>query len=333
MLKRNLKVLLLTHTDLDGIGCDIIVKLAYGVSNVETHYCDYTNINEKALEGLRRHDNYDLIIISDISVSLEVAEQLNFIKDKVIILDHHDTALPLNKFDFGAVSLTLNNHETCGTELVFNYLMELLEQHQLYRWDRLESLYNFVESVRRYDTWEWKTKYLYDPTPVKLDNLLKILDIEDFVSSMFEKFEQRQDFITKTDELLLDVEEKRKNRFFEKKHQTLKTKHFWGYNVGIIFTDDYVSELANYVFEKEPTIDIMILIVDGKVSYRTSKKGIDVSKIAQLYGGGGRTQTSGSEISVDVINRFFNDIFKHEDLHPELKWQESYFKNKKDDCD
>ena len=37
---------LFTHTDLDGIGCAILAKLAFG-EEVDIEYCDYDNINEK----------------------------------------------------------------------------------------------------------------------------------------------------------------------------------------------------------------------------------------------------------------------------------------------
>ena len=38
-------VKLFTHTDLDGIGCAILAKLAFG-DNVNIEYCNYDNINE-----------------------------------------------------------------------------------------------------------------------------------------------------------------------------------------------------------------------------------------------------------------------------------------------
>jgi len=40
-----MNVKLFTHTDLDGIGCAIVAKLAFPDVNIE--YCDYDNVNEK----------------------------------------------------------------------------------------------------------------------------------------------------------------------------------------------------------------------------------------------------------------------------------------------
>ena len=43
-------VRLFSHSDLDGIGCGILAKLAFGKDNVEISYCDYDNIDSTVKE-------------------------------------------------------------------------------------------------------------------------------------------------------------------------------------------------------------------------------------------------------------------------------------------
>ena len=41
-----MKIKLFTHTDLDGVGCAILAKLAF--ENVDIEYCNYDDINQKS---------------------------------------------------------------------------------------------------------------------------------------------------------------------------------------------------------------------------------------------------------------------------------------------
>ena len=47
---------LFTHTDLDGVGCAILAKLAFG-EEVDISYCNYDDINENVMNYLNHNDN------------------------------------------------------------------------------------------------------------------------------------------------------------------------------------------------------------------------------------------------------------------------------------
>lgn len=92
-------VRLFSHSDLDGIGCGILAQLAFGKDNVEISYCDYDNIDSTVKEYLgTEQDDTIPIYITDIRVNEETAELLNK-RGNVQLLDHHPTALGLNKYD------------------------------------------------------------------------------------------------------------------------------------------------------------------------------------------------------------------------------------------
>ena len=88
---------LFTHTDLDGVGCAILAKLAFG-EEVDISYCNYDDINENVMNYLNHNDDsLSYIYITDIRVNEEVAELLDK-RGGVVLLDHHPTALELNKY-------------------------------------------------------------------------------------------------------------------------------------------------------------------------------------------------------------------------------------------
>ena len=58
---------LITHTDLDGIGCAILAKIAFR-DNVEIEYCNNPDGATEALNKLKAY-LYDSIIVTDISFS------------------------------------------------------------------------------------------------------------------------------------------------------------------------------------------------------------------------------------------------------------------------
>lgn len=116
-------VKLFSHTDLDGIGCGILAQLAFGKDNVEISYCDYDNIDSTVKEYLEtEQDDTIPIYITDIRVNEETAELLNK-RGNVKLLDHHPTALGLNKYDWCDVVIEDSKGiKTSGTMLFYHWL-------------------------------------------------------------------------------------------------------------------------------------------------------------------------------------------------------------------
>ena len=86
---------LFTHTDLDGVSCEILGRIAFR-EDINVTRCNYGDIDNKVEEFLNNVEEYNKLFITDISVSKKIADKLNSISDKVILLDHHKTALWLN---------------------------------------------------------------------------------------------------------------------------------------------------------------------------------------------------------------------------------------------
>ncbi|MDI0267862.1 DHHA1 domain-containing protein [Clostridioides difficile] len=292
---------LITHNDLDGVGCYIIANYILH-EQIEVNYCNYKNVNDVVLDTLEKHDKYEKVFITDISVNKEVAKKLDKIKDKIQLLDHHPTALFLNNYDWANVEIECSKSKTCGTQMLFDYLKR--DYNNLSE----STLKCFIELVRRYDTWEWKDKY-NDLDAKHLNDLMYIIGIEDFIIDMLTKIDKNTDLFDKLSLKLLEIKQKEIDRYVDEKDKTIMVKEILGYNAGIVFAENHISELGNRLSELHPELDFIIIINREIISYRTIKDNINLSKIAKIFGGGGHPKTSGSQIDECCIDNYIKNIF------------------------
>ena len=74
-----------THTDLDGVGCSILLQLAYmKYADIDVEYCGYGDIDRKVkkyiVEG--EYNNYNITYITDISINKENASLINTLEEQ-----------------------------------------------------------------------------------------------------------------------------------------------------------------------------------------------------------------------------------------------------------
>lgn len=224
-----MRVKLFTHQDLDGIGCAVIANYAYGAENVDIVYCNYEDVNEKVTSFLFGNDyfKYDKIFITDISVTREVAEQIQMsLKQEEIIdvtlLDHHKSALFLNEFDWCNVKIENDTGLCCGTSLFFDYLVtiDVIDFFSITG----NHLYYFTEIVRKYDTWEWKKIY-NDEIPKMYESLFRIMGKEEFIPTMISRIldEDTVFALTELDKTLLRYKQKEIDSYIWSKKRDRKS--------------------------------------------------------------------------------------------------------------
>ena len=299
---------LFTHTDLDGVSCEILGRIAFG-EDVDVVRCGYGNIDDKVEEFINSDEEYDKLFITDISVKKELADALNNISDKVILLDHHKTALWLNEYPFALVQVEDESvGKMCGAYLFYEYLKKNHEEFN----DTL-ALKLFVKYVRMYDTWEWKEKY-DNIIPKRLNDLMYMDGSNEFIDKMIYRLGNNLAIFDDTDLMKLQIEQTYINSYIAQKNETLiiNDSLFPGLIVGIVFADKYISELGNKLCELHPELDFVVLINMSTltVSYRTVKDNLDLSDIAKGFGGGGHPKASGSRFDASIVNDMLNNIFK-----------------------
>ena len=299
---------LFTHTDLDGVSCEILGRIAFG-EDIDVVRCGYGNIDDKVEEFINSDEEYDKLFITDISVKKELADALNNVSDKVILLDHHKTALWLNEYPFALVQVEDESvGKMCGAYLFYEYLKKNHEEFN----DTL-ALKLFVKYVRMYDTWEWKEKY-DNIIPKRLNDLMYMDSPNEFIDKMIYRLGNNLAIFDDTDLMKLQIEQTYINSYIAQKNETLIVNDslFPEHIVGIVFADKYISELGNKLCELHPELDFAVLINMSTltVSYRTVKDDLDLSVIAKGFGGGGHPKASGSRFDASIVNDMLNNIFK-----------------------
>lgn len=297
---------LITHNDLDGIGCEVVFKLLYGdkVDVFSVGNNEVNNIVGQSLEELR-FGIYEQLFITDLSVNEELAEIINKEGLKVQLLDHHPSATHLNKYSFANVMTHLSDgFKNSGTHLSFTYLLDKLINKGLCN----ESLENFVELVRQYDTWEWKEIFKNEEAK-QLSDLLYILGREKFVNDMLYRIKDNEELFSETDKLILEIKQKEIDNYINIKEKELIIKDFKLYKIGMVMADSYTSELGNILCERHEELDFVAIIKKETVSLRTVKDDVNLTDIAKQFGGGGHPKASGFPLGKDKLDKFICELF------------------------
>ncbi|OME55512.1 hypothetical protein BSK59_13630 [Paenibacillus odorifer] len=312
------KIKLFTHTDLDGIGCAIIAKLSF--AEVDVEYCNYNEIDQKVNDftASMQFTGYDKVFITDISVSKHVAELIDYSLsekkeyfNRYQLIDHHATAKWLNDYHWASVDDTeLSSYpgeefmKSSGTSLFYNYLWE----HEI---ANMSYVLEFIEKVRRYDTWDWQNKY-NDIHSKQLNDLLYIIGRDKFVQRFVDNPSIK---FSEGEKLLLEVEQMKIDKYIETKSKQMFTHDFGieGHEVGIVYAEQYQSQLGNYLALNNKDLDYIIMIDVGNetVSYRGIHDYIDLGKIAKQFGGGGHPKAAGSQTLPDIKTLLWQDFVIH----------------------
>ncbi len=310
---------LLTHNDLDAIGCIVLAQLVFGKDNVNYVMCNHDEVNMNYSDYLKTEDykNYDYCFITDIAVCDKLVERTNETFDVpnkyVHITDHHISCMELNKEDWiDVVVADENDIKQCGTSLFYK---------QLLGYDNLDAsaietpaVREFVEKIRRYDVWDWAV--LDDVTSKQLNDLVGIIGENNFIEYWFNKlsdpkaiFEYEPIHIS-----LLKMQQDKINDYIDKCEADMVEREIQGYKAGVVFAYKYQSELGNALAVRHPELDFIAMInVGGGVSLRTNKDNVNVSEIAAAFGGGGHAKASGMRVPEEVRDTVIKMIFQLND--------------------
>ena len=307
-----MKVLLFTHSqDIDGMGCAILARKAFGdYTLVPTKTFDITKNVEKYIKSKEIY-NYDKIFVTDLCIKepiLKFISNDDILKNKLLVLDHHKTEIEEgnNKYDFVNIIVEKDGKKVSGTSLFYDYL---IEKNFLQRSNILDEL---VEWTRQYDVWDWEknnnTKARYLHILFEVLGYEKYLDIINYKvdnsdSIVFNNFEQ--EVIDKFNK------ESKKDIFNILKDMKCINLHIADndFKVGFVKCPyKYRNDMNKFIKENNiNNIDAvgMIMTDINTVSYRQVKD-VDVSLVAKYFGGKGH-RGAGSNLQE---NEKFKSIIK-----------------------
>ncbi|WP_249872358.1 DHH family phosphoesterase [Oceanobacillus saliphilus] len=308
---------ILTHNDLDGVGCGILAKLAFG-KEVRVRYNSITGLNREVEWFLENENKDTTLFVTDLSVNEENEKKLEaFYQDggKVQFLDHHKTALHYNEYEWGHVVVEDDEGKlTSATSLFYEYLLE----HQ--KIDPTEAIEEFVELVRQYDTWEWEKND--NQKARQLNALFFLVSIEEFEEVMLERLQKNDPFqFDDFEKKILDMEDDKMERYIRRKRRQLVQTKIGDHYAGIVYAESYHSELGNELGKEYPHLDyIVILNIGGKrAGFRTIHDDVDVSDVAGRFSGGGHAKASGCSLTDEAYKLFVADTFHLDPLTEDAK--------------
>lgn len=304
--------LLYTHNDLDGVGCGVVARCAFG-GKVEIRYNSVEGLNLQVERFLEKSKKKSFLFITDLSVNEANEHGLDeFVKSggRVKLIDHHKTALHFNKYSWGSVQVEYENGKLASaTSLFYEYLIQnglLLPT---------EGLNEFVELVRQYDTWEWEKNGTLQAK--RLNDLFYMVSLDEFEEKMTERLQNNEHFLFDEFEVkILDLEEEKIERYVRRKKREVVQSNIHDHYVGIVHAESYHSELGNELGKENPHLDYIAIMNMGgkKISLRTIHDHIDVSEIAGIYGGGGHAKASGCSMTKEAYQLFVAEPFAMEPI-------------------
>lgn len=313
------KTALITHTDMDGDGCAILAELVFS-DKIDIYYANYNDVEDILLKAYEGTDDckYDTIIMTDISIRKEVYQKITEEnKDtRLIILDHHKTALELNEFEDCTVQIKrADGHKTCGTEMFYNWLREIqdipFKRSEFYSFTQNEqnSIDYFVEYVREYDTFEWAEKGSVTSYSEQMNQIYLSTKKSKWHKQIIDEIRKRGSNFIKGDQLIvLEANRLEREKTLELLNKQLSPIELWGYKVGCILCSKDISWMGNKLSEMHPELDFILLFSQGKVSGRTVKDNIDLGALfREKCNGGGHPKAAGFEY--DSLD-FFTKLLK-----------------------
>lgn len=319
---KKLNSVLFTHDDLDGAGCRIIYSLANFHNDPETwevynsSISNLTDLIHSAIADQRFTEDTE-IYFADIVPVREVLEDLVKRFNTVRIFDHHRTNVWAEFVCYGAVVKAENKLGILqsGTNLLYEHFSQTVgdgmtkTDKTFFQCGRgntwLQSL--FVDTVRQYDTYEWKENG--NILAKQLQVLFFLLGMDRFCKRYVELLataDGSRDLICATDmefiQAKMESEQKRIDAFTIDNVDILNLR---GYKAAFAISTIgmNISELSYQFLHKNPDIDLFIgfsFANGGEFSFRTIRDDLDTGAvIAQPIGGGGHPKASGAQLTKD----------------------------------
>lgn len=278
-----MQTLHISHNDLDGIGCGILIK-KFLPGTITTAYLGYDDLDAYINENIHF---YDRVIITDISPTYAHAEMLAGEKDAVII-DHHASSTKLKQFSF-----TVHDISKCATLLTWEWL-----KSQGYA---VEPYHEFALCVNDIDIWTLKRD-----DSLKMGLLFNLMGIDRFEKRFCE---EPYNGFTETEKLLITIEEERRDVYIKKAvRNMIMLKDKRGLTAAVVFAECHSSELGNRIIsDGEADYVMLINAQQRRVSLRSAPE-IDVRVIAEENGGGGHKNAAGFSLKEEGFN--LNEILK-----------------------
>jgi len=280
-------VIHLTHTDLDAVCCDAIMRRRYGdiltVFSSVQHYCSYLELFGK----LRRARDLTLCI-SDLGGVLSAASAIKQLKDdgwRVEWRDHHvwDGGTLDNIAD--TVDYLRVDPRLCACEIVYEDLLK-------------------DDSVAREIALIGRDRDFWINNDPRSERLSTVINNDDWRAAVAAKL-SRGVFVDADIEHQYEVQIKKKERIAS---NAMRRSKVYG-NTAVTVSNGYSSDIAALLRDKYGSQVEIVLRSNGIFSIRTVAP--VANHIAKLFGGGGHPHAAGGNLHFSVVDRVAFCVLKY----------------------
>lgn len=345
---KNITIHCIRHYDLDGIGVELVMrKLAKAIGCEVICYEESVKADDSFENILKNMTPYDYIFIGDLSFSNK-----NFVEDKIfrhislhkklIVLDHHQSALWMNEYDFAFIKP--HDCKNCiissGTILAFLAFKELLYGNlNRNEYSVLEKICNCIAA---YDTYFFKeqmelSESQYGSYPNDLNILFKYYNSigksQEFLQNLFDLDWAHVDNIhernvicaglwlnfSDKDRAIIEIQKNNIQSEIDKALRDMKVINIHSKSVeydsvydgqllcgAYYYSGPYVSEIGNAMCDnKEIKIDFAVIIDmnHNKVSLRCKNDDIDLTRlIKDIPNAGGHPKACGFDFDKSITD-------------------------------
>lgn len=305
------KLKLITHADLDGVGCAIVVKQAFEQLGYEIDVipASYASL-ERTIRGLYHNkDKADKYLMTDISPETKDLVDLWLSLPGSEIIDHHASRECWK--DVPGVTI-ITHHE--GNPVSATKLCEL--RYINYSEPQPPYLNAVLDMINKWDAWLWpnEPKLMQDQI-LQLQGLCSALGIVSTLKVLPE-FIQNGEFSNDMINIILESEEYKLNRAVKKSIETIDVREVWYnsqmYRAGVVMLDEYQSIVAEKVFAHfsrvDEDLDALFMVGSHTVSARTKNPELDLSVLTKAFGGGGHKSAAGFPNPKEFKDAIFKTI-------------------------
>lgn len=298
--KAQMSVFNISHADLDGVGCAIVLNNLF--EKVESKYVTYYGTLNPVIKEMENNpfalNKYDIIMITDVSLTPDQMKRI-FItlnvagyQGQFIFLDHHESSKQLHnpKANIYVVD------GVCGTKITKTFCESLLDT-------KLDHLNEMAELINDYDLWKHE-----NPNSKKLQHLLTKemkLDIKQGLPNFAKKYHNGIQFnnLNESEKLIIKNAEDDITEVWD----NLEVNLIDNSRIAFCFVNsDYINEMSDRLLNSpEVGVDVVITFDPKKKngSIRASASKIknmnltivveEISKTSKVLSGSGHKLASG----------------------------------------
>ena len=284
------QLVLLTHFDLDGIGCAVLMQHAYDPDVVEFH--GHTSIAEATVRYLEAGAS---VFCTDIAPKRDVILGLTpEQRSRLLIIDHHAKG-PLGDGPIEGVQ-SVYDSTVCATELVFAYVRDVLES--MFHEDKA-ALGLLVAVISTRDLWK-RDSLLWDMA-TDLQTLMKLLGLDEMRDRLMEDANPKLDT---HESFAVSIAQEQEQKYITGRVATVALDtDSEGRTFGWTHATHCFSEVCHGTLTRHPEAEYAVAYDanEGRVELRSREGGPHVGEIAAKRGGGGHPCASGYSVMVSGL--------------------------------